>query len=71
VVTRCRAAASSNGLGPGVSIVTAVPPDRQGKISCMPSPKVKAIGAEQVQRSSWSGRRMCRAKLSAGARMSR
>ena len=44
---RRRAAAS----GPGVSIVTAVPPKRQGKISSMPSPKVKAIGAEQAQRS--------------------
>ena len=71
VVTLWRAMASSSGFGPGVSIVTAVPPKRQGKISSMPRPKVKAIGAEQAQRSPGRGFRMWRAKLSAGARMSR
>ena len=52
---RGAAIASSSGLGPGVSIVTAAPPKRQGKISSMPSPKVKAIGAEQAQRSPGRG----------------
>ncbi len=71
VVTPNFAIASSNGFGPGCSIVTAAPPKRHGKISSMPSPKVKAIGAEQAQRPPGSGLRTWRAKLSAGARMSR
>jgi hypothetical protein len=55
LVTPNFSTASSKGLGPGCSIVTAAPPNRQGKISSMPRPKVKAIGAEQAQRVPASG----------------
>ena len=51
------------GLGPGVSIVTAVPPKRQGKTSSMPRPNVKAIGAEQAQRSPGFGLSASAARL--------
>jgi hypothetical protein len=71
VVTENFATASSRGRGPGCSIVTAAPPKRQGKMSSIPSPKVKAMGAEQAQRPPGSGFSTWRAKLSAGARMSR
>ena len=53
--------ASWSGVADSVS--SALAPARSGKTRSMPSPKVKASGAEQATTSSGRRRRMCRPKV--------
>ena len=70
IVARKRSIAARRSSGPAFSTTTKEPPIRIGKIT-MPSPNVKARGAEPMNRSDGSGLRIICEKPSQTASMSR